>query len=181
MTVEPRPVAVDPGRSTAGAPAAGPRTPGIAVGSPPNPAAGMSAADEIVGGAKSDAVASGRDDGGGVEAERSDSGEKPDRQIADMAGDAALPRRNGELVFESAWAARAFGMTIALHEAGAFPWNDFRDRLIEEIAAAERQEHGSSYYDRWFAALERLLDARRLVTRAELEARTAEFESGRRD
>jgi nitrile hydratase accessory protein len=108
-------------------------------------------------------------------------GSTPDRAIADMAGPAALPRKNGELVFESAWAGRLFGMTVALNEAGEFRWNEFRDRLIAEIAEAERRAAGSTYYERWFRALERLLDDTGLVPRAVLEARTAEFESGRRD
>jgi nitrile hydratase accessory protein len=108
-------------------------------------------------------------------------GAAPDRAIADMAGPAALPRKNGELVFESAWAGRLFGMTVALNQAGEFRWNDFRARLIAEIAEAERLAAGSTYYERWFRALERLLDDTGLVPRAVLEARAAEFESGRRD
>jgi nitrile hydratase accessory protein len=103
----------------------------------------------------------------------------PDREIADMQGRAMLPRKNGELVFESAWAARTFGMTIALSRAGAFSWNDFRDRLIEEIGRAERDHSDSPYYERWFAAFERLLDTKALVSRAELEARVGEIEAGR--
>jgi nitrile hydratase accessory protein len=105
----------------------------------------------------------------------------PDRQVADMPGPSALPRKNGELVFESAWAARVFGMTVALSQAQKFHWNQFRDRLIEEIAAAEREGRDSSYYTRWFAAFERLLADTGLVTPAELRARTAEFECGHRD
>ncbi len=106
---------------------------------------------------------------------------RPDREIADMQGPATLPRKNGELVFESAWAARTFGMTIALSEAGAFPWNDFRDRLIHEIAEAQRHRTGSTYYERWFAAFERLLASRGLVRSDELDARAAEIECGERD
>jgi nitrile hydratase accessory protein len=107
--------------------------------------------------------------------------ETADRDIADMGGVAALPRKNGELVFESAWAGRTFGMTIALNRAGAFSWNDFRDRLIEEIADAERGGRDTSYYERWFAAFERLLEARGLVSRQELDARLDDFRSSRRD
>ena len=105
----------------------------------------------------------------------------PDRQIADMGGPSALPRKNGELVFESAWAARLFGMTVALNEAQRFHWNQFRDRLIDEIATAERQGLDSTYYTRWFAAFERLLADTGLVSPAELQSRAAEFECGHRD
>ena len=42
----------------------------------------------------------------------------PSREIADMAGAAALPRKNGELVFDEAWQGRIFGMTVAMsHES----------------------------------------------------------------
>ena len=39
----------------------------------------------------------------------------PDRQVADMAGPSALPRKNGELVFEEAWEGRVFGLATAMH------------------------------------------------------------------
>jgi nitrile hydratase accessory protein len=107
--------------------------------------------------------------------------DSPDRAIADMAGPAALPRKNGELVFAAAWEGRLFGMTLALQKAGRFHWNEFRDRLIEEIAAADRRGDGSSYYERWFRAFERLLEAKGLVPGGTLAARLAEFQSGERD
>ena len=110
-----------------------------------------------------------------------DPGDKADRQVADMTGPSALPRKNGELVFESAWAARLFGMTVALNQAQRFHWNQFRDRLIDEIAEAERHGIDSSYYTRWFAAFERVLAEVGLVTVAELEARATEFTCGQRD
>ena len=55
----------------------------------------------------------------------------------DLDGPAAPPRRNGELVFEAPWESRLFGLTMALHEAGAFSWDEFRSRLIAEIRHAE--------------------------------------------
>ena len=64
---------------------------------------------------------------------------QPDRQIADMGGTSSLPRKNGELVFDAAWEARVFGMTISMHEKHLFDWNEFRDELIECIAVAGSQ------------------------------------------
>ena len=104
-----------------------------------------------------------------------------EREIADMAGAAALPRQNGELVFAEAWEGRVFGMAIALHERGAFDWNEFRAHLIAEIAERDAAGDESGYYERWLAAFERLLDDRGLLSLAELEARTAEFASGLRE
>jgi nitrile hydratase accessory protein len=105
----------------------------------------------------------------------------PDRAIADMTGPVALPRKNGELVFEEAWQGRLFGMTVAMSHEGRFEWREFQARLIAEIARAERLGEGSSYYERWCAAFERLLADKALLAPGDLGRRTADFESGARD
>ncbi|MCC6179576.1 MAG: nitrile hydratase accessory protein [Chloroflexi bacterium] len=105
----------------------------------------------------------------------------PDRQVADMDGASALPRKNGELVFEDVWEGRVFGLATAMHEAHRFQWDEFRDRLIEEIAHADREAEDSSYYERWLDAFERLLVEKGLLSREEVALRFAEFESGQRD
>lgn len=107
--------------------------------------------------------------------------ETTDQRVAQMDGDTALPRKNGELVFEAPWQGRAFGMAVALNDQNAYVWDEFRDRLIAEIAAAERTDEQSTYYERWLRALESLLLARGVLTPAELDARTAEYASGARD
>ena len=87
-----------------------------------------------------------------------------DPAVVDVDGPAAPPRSNGELVFAQPWESRAFGVAVALHDAGVIDFEDFRARLINEIAAWEAA-HGTAaagyrYYERWLAALERtLLDA----------------------
>jgi nitrile hydratase accessory protein len=105
----------------------------------------------------------------------------PSREIADMTGEAALPRKNGELVFDEAWQGRIFGMTVAMSHEACFEWREFQAQLIAEIARAERAGEGSSYYERWLNAFERLLAARGLLDAAALAERTRDFESGRRD
>jgi nitrile hydratase accessory protein len=107
--------------------------------------------------------------------------DKPDRQIADMDGPAALPRKNGELVFNEAWEGRIFGMAVAMSEGQQFDWEDFRQQLIAEIASEDQAGSESTYFERWLAAFERLLDRRGLIKTEELESRTAELESGARD
>lgn len=112
-----------------------------------------------------------------------------DRRVADMDGPSALPRKNGELVFGAAWEGRVFGLATAMHGARLFEWDEFRDRLIAEIAEADRAGGESAedlhapshYYERWLDAFERLLVERGLLSREELTARLAEFESGQRD
>ena len=97
----------------------------------------------------------------------------PDQRVGLMEGTAALPRKNGELVFEAPWEGRAFGLAVAMSDRRHFGWEEFRERLVGEIAQAEACGEGSSYYERWLAALESLLIARGLVTAEELDARTA--------
>ena len=98
-----------------------------------------------------------------------------------MDGPSALPRKNGELVFEDAWEGRVFGLATAMHEGRHFDWEEFCGRLIEEIAHADQHGEESSYYERWLGAFERLLVEKGLLAREELDARLADFESGRRD
>lgn len=75
----------------------------------------------------------------------------------DVEGPAAPPRSNGELVFTEPWESRAFGLALALHDAGAFEWEDFRRQLIAHIDAWERDHPAGeqwNYYRCWLHALE---------------------------
>ena len=92
-----------------------------------------------------------------------------------------LPRKNGELVFEAPWEGRAFGVAVGLSDGGLYGWSEFRDWLVEEIAAPERTGAPSTYYERWLASLEKLLLAKGVVSQEELDTRTAEYASGERD
>ena len=92
---------------------------------------------------------------------------------------AAPPRDNGELVFCEPWQARAFGLAADLVDGGHFTWDEFREHLIESIAAAETTAGRSDptepwdYYRCWLTALEQavtegdLLAPQTLTTRAE--------------
>jgi nitrile hydratase accessory protein len=104
-----------------------------------------------------------------------------ERLVADMTGPAAMPRRNGELVFAEPWQGRAFGMAVALSEQGAFAWEEFRQELIAQVAAAERRGGPFEYYEVWLATFERLLAVKGLVTGAEVEECAFQFEFGERD
>jgi nitrile hydratase accessory protein len=100
---------------------------------------------------------------------------RPDDRIAQMDGDAALPRKNGELVFEAPWEGRAFGLAVALSDRRVYDWDEFRSRLVAKIASGE-----SPYYESWLAALENVLLSHGLVTVSELDLRTQEYASGER-
>lgn len=104
-----------------------------------------------------------------------------ERLVADMTGPAAVPRKNGELVFAEPWQGRAFGMAVALSEQGAFAWEEFRQELIAQVAAAERRAGRFEYYEVWLATFERLLAAKGLVSGAEVEECAFQFEFGERD
>ena len=107
---------------------------------------------------------------------------KADRQIATMETQIALPRENGELVFQAPWEARAFGLAVALNEQDLYEWREFSVELTATIAAAEEQNNDpSSYYARWVASLEELVIARGLISREQLDARTAECAAGIHD
>jgi len=81
-------------------------------------------------------------------------------EIAAMRGRVALPRSNGELVFAAPWEGRALAMAIGVVEALGLAWDEFRLRLIAEIAAHPKRP----YYESWLAALERLVVERDAVS-----------------
>ena len=108
-------------------------------------------------------------------------GDVSDKLVANMDGPAAVPRKNGELVFEEPWEGRVFGMAVALHDHRLYGWEEFQRQLIAQIAQAEARGEGSRYYERWLASFERLLADKGLITPEELEDRTEAFEFGERD
>ena len=97
------------------------------------------------------------------------------RRVADMAGQAALPRQSGELLFQDPWEGIAFALAVALCERGHYAWADFQARLIAHIAAAGRQEPTvrPTYYECWLAGLKSLLTDRGIVSRKKLTARAS--------
>jgi nitrile hydratase accessory protein len=91
-------------------------------------------------------------------------------EIAEMVGPASLPRRSGELVFHDPWERKVFALAVTLCEQGVFEWEEFRERLMAEIATAEhaagphaRTSELSSYYESWLAALEKLLREKGII------------------
>jgi hypothetical protein len=78
------------------------------------------------------------------------------------AGDAALPRVNGEVAFDAPWQGRALAMAILLVERRGLTWDDFRTRLIAAIA----DEPGRPYWESWAVALEHLATAPASTTAA---------------
>lgn len=106
-------------------------------------------------------------------------------QPPDLSGAAAVPRKNGELIFEAPWQSRAFGIAVGLHQKGLFHWDEFRDRLIEAVAAHPGDDSTASaatiYYRQWLAALEKLLLDKGLLAKPELDAHAEELLAGERE
>lgn len=77
-------------------------------------------------------------------------------------------------VFSAPWEARAFALALGLSEAGIFPWDEFRARLIEEVRASDRirerdgtSNHGE-YYQHFLRALERTVTEKGITSAAEI-------------
>ena len=105
--------------------------------------------------------------------------DKVDPAITRMGGEVALPRKNGELVFADPWQSRAFGIAVALHGKGEFPWAEFQQRLIDAVAASPGEPDADAtetYYRQWLEALERIAVEHGLLTPAELAGRKAAIE-----
>lgn len=104
----------------------------------------------------------------------------------------ATPTEDGDPVFEAAWQARLFGLSVSMRgEDGVFEWESFQQRLAEEIAtdddsvasdgrAVTADDLEDGYYRQWLAAFERLLVENGHVDREQLQKRAAEFANGDR-
>jgi nitrile hydratase accessory protein len=94
-------------------------------------------------------------------------GLKPE-QVKDLK----LPCAENTPVFAAPWEASAFAMVLALYRAGRFEWREWVELLSAEIATAEPDPTGALYYERWTAALEKLLGRLGLLTDDVIGARS---------
>ena len=96
-----------------------------------------------------------------------------DRRVADMAGQTALPRQSGELLFQDPWEGIAFALAVALCERGYFAWAEFQQRLVAAIGEADRQPSDTrpTYYECWLNALQALLVDKAIVSKQKLTRR----------
>ena len=95
-----------------------------------------------------------------------------DHRIEDLGDGLAVPRKNGELVFEAPWQGRVFGMALSLRQRSPYPWSEFRDHLEREIAGAGPEDDGTRYYEHWLYTMEKNLIEKGVIDAKELEERT---------
>jgi nitrile hydratase accessory protein len=94
-----------------------------------------------------------------------------------------IPRGADGPVFREPWEAQAFALAVALHERGRFTWTEWAAALAAEIKTAQAAgdpDTGETYYRHWLAALERLVAAKALAGRGELETRRAQWDRAAR-
>lgn len=96
-----------------------------------------------------------------------------------LDGQIAPPMANGEVVFEAPWQSRVFGLARVLCEAGHYTWDEFRERLIANIADWESKHSGEAYpyFDCFLGALTDVLASTGLCEADVLEVREAEFKA----
>ncbi len=96
-----------------------------------------------------------------------------------MPDDDPLPSRilppdmsdDGGPGFAEPWQAQAFAMTVKLHEEGVFSWPEWTEALSAQISAAGEDDTGARYYEHWLTALEKLVEAKGVMTQTERLAR----------
>jgi nitrile hydratase accessory protein len=99
------------------------------------------------------------------------------RIAADISSPAAIPRRNGEPVFNEPWESRVFGMAVGLCQRGFFEWDEFRDRLIAEVSSADARHEASTYYERFLRALQSIVVEKGICSAEEIDLRDREDRS----
>jgi len=87
-----------------------------------------------------------------------------------------------ERAFSEPWQAQAFALTLQLHDAGHFSWQEWSRYLAEAIRAdpAPGEASNDSYYRHWLAALEKLLIDKQLVGAEERLQRQREWDRAAR-
>ncbi len=90
-------------------------------------------------------------------------------EVPDVPG---IPVDDDGPVFAEPWQAQAFALAVSLHERGAFSWPDWAAALGEQLAAARAAgdpDSGETYWLRWLATLERMVERQGLSDAATLD------------
>lgn len=99
----------------------------------------------------------------------------PERGAAGAPAGAPLPGME-EPVFAEPWQAQAFALTVALHDRGLFSWGEWAGALSAEVKRPDAAPDGHDYYERWLAALEKLLAAKGIAAPPDVDALAAAWQ-----
>ena len=88
-----------------------------------------------------------------------------------------------ERTFREPWQAQAFALTLELHAAGHFTWQEWSRYLGTAIRSdgTPGESGDDDYYRHWLSALERLLADKGLVSDAEHRRRQHEWDRAARN
>ena len=90
----------------------------------------------------------------------------------------ALPRDKEGPVFNEPWEAQAFALVVCLSEVSCISWPEWVAILSQEIKAAQERgdpDLGTTYYQHWLNALERICGEKDLVGHEEMRRRQQEW------
>lgn len=95
---------------------------------------------------------------------------------------ASIPKDQDGPVFRAPWEARAFAITVKLHERGLFTWSEWAECLSEQIRAVESVgvNSGENYYEHWLAALETIMTRKQVCSQALLLDRREDWRESAR-
>lgn len=95
---------------------------------------------------------------------------------------ASIPKDQDGPVFRAPWEARAFAITVKLHERGLFTWSEWAACLSEQIKAVEEQgvNNGDAYYEHWLAALETIMTRKQVCSKSLLLDRREDWRESAR-
>jgi nitrile hydratase accessory protein len=92
------------------------------------------------------------------------------------AADRLLPPGMDEPAFAEPWQAQAFALTVTLHDKGLFSWSEWAEALSSEVKHPDAAADGHDYYERWLAALEKLLAAKDVAAPVDVDALAAAWQ-----
>jgi len=107
-------------------------------------------------------------------------GDRANALAAQLAG---IPKDHDGPVFRAPWEARAFAITVTMHERGVFTWPEWAEALSSAIKRAEAVsgvDNGERYYEHWLAALEEIVTQKQVCTTGVLHKRREDWRESAR-
>ena len=81
-----------------------------------------------------------------------------------------------EPAFSEPWQAEAFAMAVALNQRGLFSWSEWAEALSAEVKKPGAARDGGDYYEHWLRALEKLVAAKGVAGKSEVDILAAAWQ-----